>query len=94
LYVLLSGVDEIAIESTSLFPNPAVNQINIDLSGIREPVSSLRITDAAGKILMERKIGLENQQLKIDVSNFTAGIYFVEAITSAGWRIGKFEVQK
>ncbi|HYV91970.1 MAG TPA: LamG-like jellyroll fold domain-containing protein [Chitinophagales bacterium] len=101
VYVLISGVDEIAIEGTSIFPNPTANQINIDLSKVREPIYSLRITDDAGKILMERKIVRrtpygenENHQVKIDVSNFAAGIYFVEAITASRKFYTKFEVQK
>ncbi|HYV91969.1 MAG TPA: LamG-like jellyroll fold domain-containing protein [Chitinophagales bacterium] len=101
VYVLISGVDEIAIEGTSIFPNPAANRINIDLSGIKEPVSFLRITDDAGKVVMERKIVRrtpceenENQKVKIDVSNFAAGIYFVEAITASRKFYSKFEVQK
>ena len=75
--------------------------INIDLSKIKEPISSLRITDDAGKVLLERKIVQrtlygenENQQIKIDVSNFAEGIYFLEAITASRKFYSKFEVQK
>ncbi|HYV91972.1 MAG TPA: LamG-like jellyroll fold domain-containing protein [Chitinophagales bacterium] len=101
VYVLISGTDEIVIESTSVFPNPADNQINIDLSKIRVPISYLRISDDAGRVLIERKVVRrtpygenKNQQVNVDVSGFAPGIYFIEAISVSQKFYGKFTVQK
>jgi hypothetical protein len=81
-------------QSISVYPNPAVDQMTIDLSQIQEPVSSIRILDISGSVFLEKKIENDSQQLKVDVSNLHSGIYLLEMITPSGRKFSKFEVQK
>ncbi len=39
-----------SINMISIFPNPAVNHITVDLSQVYEPIHSIRIIDLTGKI--------------------------------------------
>ncbi|MCY7409883.1 MAG: T9SS type A sorting domain-containing protein, partial [Chitinophagales bacterium] len=76
----------------SAFPNPVNDLLSLDLSKIRGAISSICILDVSGKVLI--KTENENQFIKIDVSDFSEGIYFVEAIGDSQKCYGKFEVKR
>jgi hypothetical protein len=58
----------------ALFPNPTQDNLtliwsNIDLQGIR-------LTDAAGRLVIEQRVS-ETDQLELNVSNQSNGVYFL-----------------
>ena len=65
-----------------LFPNPIRNYFTISLEGI--DFVDISILDIKGKLLLH-KSKLFDQE-RIDISNYTPGIYFVKIITSDGTR--------
>ena len=65
-----------------LFPNPIRNYFTISLEGI--DFVDISILDIKGKLLLH-KSHLFNQE-RIDISNYSPGIYFVKIITSDGTR--------
>ncbi len=61
--------------SISIFPNPVLTEIVIQNSGL-ETIKSIKIFDLSGKLVY---ITTDvNGNINIDLSNFTAGTYFVE----------------
>ncbi len=81
-----------SINMISIFPNPAVNHITVDLSQVYEPIHSIRIIDLTGKIYYENKFIKNTKEFTADISTFSAGHYVVELITGSGRISGKFEV--
>lgn len=79
-----AGINTIATTNMSMqvFPNPANEQIQINLSGLsKSEKSSLLIYDMLGKILIrDNLIGKENYELSYDISQFSKGIYIVEVL--------------
>ncbi|MBX7109029.1 MAG: T9SS type A sorting domain-containing protein [Chitinophagales bacterium] len=76
----------------SLFPNPAAQQIQLELSGALSTIKSVSIWNAAGKMVSE----INHPQLpslSINVSGYDNGTYFVNVITTTGKVTGKFTVQ-
>ena len=61
-----------------LYPNPAQNEVNIS-SLIGNETVSVRISDATGKLLMDKKLTISDYFGKLDL-NLINGIYFVEII--------------
>jgi predicted outer membrane repeat protein len=57
-----------------LFPNPAINSLNVHLASMEQPVS-FTLVNANGQILINRI--LKNELSQIDISGFTNGVYLI-----------------
>ena len=58
------------------YPNPAKDELNIDISGLPENEKHrIQITDALGHICMDRIIRGEGNVLTVGVANLPAGMY-------------------
>lgn len=64
----------------SVYPNPAKDQINIDLSSMNTSDASVKIMNANGTLVYEAKTSNSNET--INTSSFNKGIYLVQV--SAG----------
>ena len=73
-------------ENIQLFPNPAQSELNIQLT---TAVEKIQVIDVLGKILFEKKTN-NQQNLKINISQFQNGVYFVKAYSTQGVVVKKF----
>jgi hypothetical protein len=80
------------IYKLTIFPNPTQNELTITGNPLSEK-SKIEIVDVAGRNVLESEIANPESQIKIDVSNFVNGIYFVKITTYAGSVVKKFVVQ-
>ncbi|WP_353133081.1 T9SS type A sorting domain-containing protein, partial [Pseudopedobacter sp.] len=70
-YVSTSG------QSVSVYPNPTVSFVNINLNTIANDVINVKVTDGLGKLINNiTEVG--NQSIKIDLRNQKAGVYFIQ----------------
>ena len=85
----MTGVDNISSLSKDIFvfPNPASNNITIQQS-INTINSNLKINDVFGREIY--KENLLNTNTKIDVSKWSAGVYFYKIISDNETVQGKF----
>ncbi|MBX2930458.1 MAG: T9SS type A sorting domain-containing protein [Chitinophagaceae bacterium] len=67
-----------------IYPNPASKHIVLQLPQDNAISYSIRITDIAGKTIMQQKLAAGTQELSID--NLTTGTYIVEVIDNKGNR--------
>jgi len=90
-YALANSIAEKDKEQNQLkvFPNPANNEISIDMSGLVSQNTQIRIINSMGAI-----VKTENMQnssvLNISVSGLSNGIYFIELQTDNSLYFGKF----
>ena len=75
---ILGGIGEkVKLENISLYPNPADNKLNIN---IKESIylgrMSIKIYSAEGKIIKSLSTQAASK-ISVDVSNLSAGIYFI-----------------
>ena len=76
----------IAIESNqvelNLYPNPAQEQLNVELSGLQGQVN-LSILDQLGRTLLHQQVQEGEQNLRIDLmdSKFQNGVYYVQVVS-------------
>ncbi len=59
-----------------VFPNPAVNVVNI-LGLANSNQASISISDLSGNIVLQRQWAIRNKSVSIPVPNLQAGIYVV-----------------
>ena len=71
------GLEEIAEEEYTLYPNPASNRLYIALNAQNETMS-YRITDISGRVIMRDEFTSQTgeQVLEMDISQLGAGTYF------------------
>jgi pyrimidine operon attenuation protein/uracil phosphoribosyltransferase len=76
--------------SLSLYPNPATDVVNI-VSGYK--IREVEIINYIGQMIFKiENVNLKN--LKVDISAFRAGFYFVKVTTVGGTRITKITVMR
>ena len=76
------SVEDFEFSDFTLFPNPAKDEINLKWNKTED--ASIRIFDTQGKIMFYgKKVNLYNG-LKVDVSSFNSGIYFVKLNSNNG----------
>lgn len=69
--------------SIKLYPNPATEQFQLDISGLKSPAKSIYITDLSGKVITY----LTNASAKVntvDISNLPIGQYLLTIQTEKG----------
>jgi hypothetical protein len=80
---VVAGIDEQAdiITSCNLFPNPAANSININLSLTESQAVELKLFNSLGAQVLSsiNKEGMQGENnYKLDISTLPEGIYFVQ----------------
>jgi hypothetical protein len=77
---------------TLAYPNPAMDELNIDISGLPQNMEHrIQITNAWGHICMDRIIRGEGNVLTLGVSGLKAGVYIYRVYDADGVLIeGKF----
>lgn len=83
------SVDENSLEiSLSIFPNPAVDQLNIDLSEDWRRAERLRVYDSAGSLILERPIN--SQMVRMATSDLAGGSYSIEVLANGNSSTRRF----
>ena len=65
----------------SIFPNPALNELNIRMSQFESGLTAT-IRDSKGTVV--KKIGLKTANTSIETGDWAQAIYFIEIANSAG----------
>lgn len=91
---LCQGVIEkyINLNKITLFPDPFVDNLNINLGNSPETTVGVEITSAIGKSLYKRQLVNNNGQISIDATGFDKGIYLLKLTlgqTSTVFKIAK-----
>jgi N-acetylneuraminic acid mutarotase len=85
-----TGIEELPSSNLefTISPNPAKDFLIIKYDG-KEKIN-LTLTDVNGKVLTQSKILNPKSQIKIDISQFSKGIYFIEASHGKQKAVKKF----
>ena len=83
------------IEISELFPNPAFESINTELSLPKNTVGSIQIFNTTGQILYEshRQFSAGQESINIDISAYSAGQYFMKIKIGEGFWLSSFAKQ-
>lgn len=73
------SLDEADWGQLTLYPNPAQNQVNLEVQSLRSPSLMVRIIDAQGRVAWEKSFhNLENDpKRQLDLSGLASGSYQV-----------------
>ncbi len=79
--VVAVGLEDVAFSSNiSLYPNPATNKINLDLSTEKAAEFNITILNMLGEVAVaERKVEITgNKVVELDVNSLSSGLYIVK----------------
>jgi hypothetical protein len=65
-----------------IFPNPASDQVNIDLTGLTTEKVTLEIYDLSGRLLLQQEQMNSANTLKLSVQEFKKGLYLLQLRTA------------
>jgi hypothetical protein len=83
------AVEESSLEVLSVYPNPSTDVLNITLNSNVETISILSLD---GKLISKEVVNANN--VALNVSNLSSGVYFYEAITAEGNKLRNKFVKK
>lgn len=69
--------------NVSMYPNPAKNLLNFNVSLLKNPLESIKISDIHGKQIM-LNASINNPITTLSVNNLANGIYFIELADNSG----------
>ena len=72
-----------------LFPNPAEDFINVEITNSYKPCSSIQVYNVVGEKLLEYS-GIKNNKTKIDLTKLPAGGYFIKYYSGEGVSVKQF----
>jgi hypothetical protein len=78
----VNGINDIATGKTSIFPNPANN--NILVSSSTTAISFCRIFDNTGREIQPKLISNSNSGVNINIENIDNGVYYVQSFDEKG----------
>jgi hypothetical protein len=84
------GMQESQLENIKVYPNPASNFIVVDNTS--QTNSNIMILDSRGAIV--KQINMTNPSERIDVSDFSSGIYYIRIISNEWTAQYKLVIQK
>lgn len=89
------GIDEITNATrVLLYPNPAIDRLNLVLDAAQAGLHNITITDLAGKVIYNTSLEINGlQNLNIPVSYFANGYYLVSVETNGIRSVQKFVKQ-
>lgn len=89
--IVLSQSEEHLSDLVHAFPNPVGNRLNLDFTGVNEPIHRIDIYDIQGKIVHSESVQTPNAGiLRIDVSRLRSGLFIASVITEKRQGVVKF----
>jgi hypothetical protein len=95
-FVTIEGVDEnvLIFASINLYPNPARGILNLEVKNMDKEDLSIEIVNLNGQVIFSKQFNNTGQLVnKIDVSNYSKGIYFVKVQNANELKVGKIIIQ-
>lgn len=95
-FMALSAIEDFnGIEDMTVYPNPATDVLNIDLTLSQADKLNLRLVDMTGKLLKEEVVeGADgDNHLRFDINGVAKGLYLLEVATPSGKSVRKVTVQ-
>lgn len=91
--VVTSAKDIKVASNITTYPNPAENQLNIEMNVTEASDITFKVLNAAGQemsVSSTLKMNIGNQRTTLDVSSLTPGVYLLSISTNEGKVIHKF----
>ncbi len=86
VYYSPTEVDENQASALKLYPNPAQQSLSLEAEGM----THMEVYDVLGQLVYQQET--ESNNLTLNVSDWTEGLYFVKVQTQSGWFIRRVSI--
>lgn len=86
--------NELNFAKINVFPNPANEQVNISVSGIKTLPLTAQILDISGRVLLSKTFETSTINHSFNLNELSNGIYFCNFVSENGSKTLKFVVNK
>lgn len=86
VYYSPTEVDENQASALKLYPNPAQQSLSLEAEGM----THMEVYDVLGQLVFQQET--ESNNLTLNVSDWTEGLYFVKVQTQSGWFIRRVSI--
>lgn len=83
ILAITAGVNELKSSLLSVYPNPASEYVNVQLSN-NDRISTYTISNAIGQIVVSQSVDKKSNTVLIPVSSLSAGVYQIKVTGDAG----------
>lgn len=70
-------------ENFDLYPNPANEQINLNINNHKSEIVNVKIINSIGQVVKEEYIDLKNKVITIDIKELSTGFYILSFLTNS-----------
>jgi len=83
---VVNSLKEINVANLDLFPNPASDDIMVQLDGVPSGAGQLSIRNAQGRIIEQLEVNINGNEwsTQLDLSLLPPAVYFVQYVTAEG----------
>lgn len=80
------GIEENTLSEMKVYPNPAVDAVNVSISSKESANANVTITNLMGQVVYSQihSLVVGNNNIQLDVANYNAGVYVVNVKTNTG----------
>ncbi len=84
--VAIKGLKPTSLQLVGVYPNPAVNKLNVNIESPVADFVTLLVTDMTGKVLMNKmkSVAVGDNTMELNVATLPAGSYFIKAVCANG----------
>ncbi|MFK7936388.1 MAG: T9SS type A sorting domain-containing protein, partial [Saprospiraceae bacterium] len=75
---MIETADNQVVNEIAVFPNPAVDFVNVDLTMFADQAVEIRILDRAARLVQFVQIAAATTTERINFNNLTSGMYFIQ----------------
>jgi hypothetical protein len=87
---VITGINSSRTGRIDLFPNPARDILNIESAGV---IKKVEMMNFIGQVVYTNPV-VENKKLRVNVSTFQPGVYFVKVSTVGGIETAKITITR
>jgi len=75
---VLSNDNAVADVKFSVYPNPVKNSVFVIFQNVTQAPVQMKLFSVNGELMYDKSYSLDAKEMKIDVSNFSSGVYFLK----------------
>ncbi len=92
----LSSIEDLEIGEISIFPNPATDNINLDINSNSNKEANIEVYNNLGKVVYSTHATLSNgvNRINIDLDNLLPGLYYVNTIINGASNLNPLTIVK
>lgn len=95
LWIDHTGIADNTLSAMKLYPNPANNNVNVEVASTENTNGLMTITNLMGQVVSSQSVALNNGNnlVNVNISNLTSGIYMLSIKTNKGTSTQKLVVK-